>query len=186
MAELVRCRSCGYITGSSHVKDVCPACGVPAKNMLPYTDPVSPKRRRILALDIHPIIDHFPVAFSVSTLVLAFAGLFLRGRPGAYLFDTLITVSLFTPLTVLLSFVSGLMDAKIRFRRVTTPILIRKITLGASFFVLASLMLVLALRPGFPEGGLLVPYLLLNAGAFVCAFFLGLWGKGLLQAELPG
>jgi hypothetical protein len=186
MAQLVRCKSCGYVTGQSRVRDVCPACGVPAKNMLPYTDPVSQKRRRILALDIHPVIDHFSEAFSFSTLVLSFAGLFLRGSLESYLFDTLITMSFFTPLAVLFSFLSGLLDGKVRFRRVTTPILTRKIMLGSFFFVFSSFMLVLALQPGFPDGGLLKIYVVLNIGAFICGFFLGILGRGLMEAELPG
>lgn len=186
MIELVRCRSCGYITRKSRVKDVCPACGVPARNMLPYSDPVSAGRRRFLSLDIHPVLDHFPQAFTVSTLVLSIAGLFLRGRLDTYLFDTLITISLFTPLGVLLSFLTGIMDAKVRFRRITTPILIRKLILAISFFVFSVCMLVLALQPGFPSRGLLEAYVLLNIGAFICSFFLGLLGKGLLEAELPG
>jgi hypothetical protein len=186
MTELVRCKSCGYITGQSRVKDVCPACGVPAKNMLPYTDPVSPKRRRVLALDIHPIIVHFSVAFSFSALVLAIAALFVGGAPGTYVTGALITLSFFMPLVVLLSFISGLVDAKLRFRRVTTPILTRKIILGVTFFVLSVAMLFVALLPAFVLGAFLKIYILLAIGAFVCAFFLGLLGKGLMGAELPG
>jgi hypothetical protein len=186
MAALVRCRSCGFITGQSRVKDVCPACGVPARNMLEYTDPLSVKRRRILTLDIHPVIDHFSEAFSFSVLVLSVAGLFVRGSLDTYLFDTLITMSFFTPLAVLLSFLTGLMDGKIRFRRVTTPILTRKMILGTLFFIFCSFMLVLALQPGFPDGCLLKIYVVLSIGAFLCGFFLGLLGRGLLLAELPG
>ncbi len=186
MAELVRCRSCGFITGRSRVKDVCPACGVPARNMLPYTDPVSPKRRGVLTLDIHPVVVHFSVAFSFSTLVLAIGGLFVRGALDTYLFGTLTTLSFFMPLAVFLAIISGLLDGKVRFRRVATPILTRKIILGASFFVLSAAMLFVALQPGFPQGVLLKIYLPLAIGAFVCAFFLGLLGKGLMGAELPG
>jgi uncharacterized membrane protein len=154
--------------------------------MLPFSDPVSARRRRYLSLDIHPVLDHFPQAFTVSTLVLSIAGLFLRGSYDTYLFDTLITISVFTPLGVLLSFLTGIADAKVRFRRVTTPILVRKLLLAASFFLFSVGMLVLAVRPGFPAHGLLEVYVLLNIGAFVCSFFLGLLGKGLLDAELPG
>jgi len=186
MAELVRCKACGFITSRSQVGNVCPACGVPAKNMLAYTDPVSEKRRRILTLDIHPVIDHFSEAFSFSTLALSVAGLFVHGRLDTYLFDTLITMSFFTPLVVLFSFASGLFDAKTRFRRVTTPILTRKMILGASFFVFSCAMLILALQPDFPGRGLLATYIVFNAGAFVCGFFLGLLGRGLMGAELPG
>jgi peptidoglycan/LPS O-acetylase OafA/YrhL len=186
MAQLVRCKSCGYITRQSRVGDVCPACGVPAKNMLAYTDPVSAKRRRILTLDIHPVVDHFCEAFSVATLVLAVAGLFIRGRLDSYLFDTLITLSFFTPLGVIASFATGMLDGKVRFRRVTTPILIKKMAFGASFFVFSVVMLFVALRPEFPTRTLLEVYLVFNIGAFICAFFLGLLGSGLNEAELPG
>ena len=186
MKELVRCRACGFITAQSRVKGVCPACGVPAKNMLPYTDPVSAKRRRVLALDAHPIIDHFSEGFSVFSLVLACAALFVRGAPETYLIDTIVMLSVFMPLAVLLSFVSGVVDAKLRFRRVTTPIPKRKMILGAVFFVFTLLMLILAIQPGFAGGRLLGLYVVFNAGALVCGFFLGILGKGLLGAELPG
>lgn len=186
MAELVRCRSCGFVTGRSRVGDVCPACGVPAKNMLPYTDPVSAKRRRVLDLDIHPILVHFPIAFSVSALVLAVAGLFIRGDLATYLFDTLITLSFFLPLVALLAIISGFVDAKVRFRRLTTPVLTRKIIFGAFFFVFSAAILLVALQPGFGQGMFLKIYILLGIGAFACALLLGLLGKGLMGAELPG
>jgi hypothetical protein len=186
MAELVRCKACGFITSRSRVGDVCPACGVPATNMLPYTDPVSAKRRKILTLDIHPIIDHFSEAFTVSTLVLAVMALFVHGMLDIFVFDTLIMLSFFIPLAVLLSFSSGLLDAKTRFRRLTTPILTKKIILGTTFFVFSCLMLALALMPDFPEGWLLKAYIVFNVGAFACGFFLGLMGGKLMRAELPG
>ncbi len=186
MAQLVRCKSCGYVTAGSRVKDVCPACGVPAKNMLPYTDPVSEKRRRILVLDIHPVIDHFSVGFSTFTLALAVAVLFIQGVIGRYVLDTLVTVSVLLPLAVLFSFLSGLVDGKVRFRRVTTPVLTKKIFLGTFFFVFSVIMMALALQPQFSSGGLLKIYIILNIGAFICSFFLGLLGRGLLGAELPG
>ncbi len=186
MAQLVRCKSCGFVTRQSRVKDVCPACGVPAKNMLPYTDPVSPKRRRILALDIHPVIDHFSVGFSTFTLALAVAALFITGSLGGYVADTLVTVSVLLPIAVLFSFLSGLVDGKVRFRRVTTPVLVKKIVLGVLFFVFSVSMAVLALQAGFVEGALLKVFIVLNIGAFVCSFFLGRLGSGLLGAEFPG
>jgi len=33
MASLIRCKACGYITKEGKVKDVCPACGVLAKEI---------------------------------------------------------------------------------------------------------------------------------------------------------
>ncbi len=186
MAQLVRCKSCGFITDQSKVKDVCPACGVSAKMMEPYTDPVSEKRGRILKLEMHPIIVHFSIAFCFSTLVLAIAGLFIRGPFSLYLFATLITVTVFSPLVIILSFLSGLLDGKVRFRRVTTPILNKKIILGVLFFVFSSVMLLLAVQPGFSHGDFLTAYIVLNAVSFICSFFLGLLGASLLEAKFPG
>ena len=186
MAKLVRCKSCGFITKPGKVKEVCPACGVPAKMMEPYTDPLSEKRRRILSLDIHPIIDHFSQSFAFSALVLSVAGLFIRGPFVPYVFHTLVTVAVFTPLVVLFSFVSGLLDGKIRFRRVTTPVLKKKIVLGALFFVSSAIMLILALQPGFPGGFLLKAFIGCGVVSFVCSFLLGLFGSSLLGSKLPG
>ena len=43
MANLIRCKACGYVTREGKIKDVCPACGVPAKMFEPYTDPYRKK-----------------------------------------------------------------------------------------------------------------------------------------------
>ena len=75
MGKLVRCKSCGFITRSASVKEVCPACGVPARMMEPYTDPLSEKRRRF-ALDIHPVSE----IQSVYTIFLRYVKIKLTGQ----------------------------------------------------------------------------------------------------------
>ncbi|MCK7505218.1 MAG: hypothetical protein MZV70_14775 [Desulfobacterales bacterium] len=75
MANLMRCKACGFVTDQGNIKDVCPACGVPAKMFEPYTNPVSLKRRKILDLHTHPVLVHFPQAFAltlVSPVLLRF------------------------------------------------------------------------------------------------------------------
>jgi hypothetical protein len=186
MATLVRCKACGFITKSKRVREVCPACGVPAGMMEPYTDPLSEKRRRILGLDAHPIVDHFPQSFGVSALVLSVAVPFVPGALVPYVLYTLVTVAALTPFFVLLSFVTGLVDGKTRFRRVTTPILKRKIALGIVFFVSSTVMAILALRPGFPEGTIPFAFIGCAVVSFVASFFLGLLGSSLLGSKLPG
>ncbi len=79
MAELLRCKSCGYIVEAGRVGEVCPACGVPRKMMEPWKDPLSQRRRFLLGLDLHPIVDHFSVSFSACAVVVA---LFLLLFPG--------------------------------------------------------------------------------------------------------
>jgi len=54
LTELMRCRSCGYVTEARRVGGVCPACGVPRKMMEPWKDSVSEQRRLFLWLDVHP------------------------------------------------------------------------------------------------------------------------------------
>jgi len=71
MANLMRCKACGYVTDQGNIKDVCPACGVPAKMFEPYNHPVSLKRRRILDLHTHPVMVHFPQAFALTLFILS-------------------------------------------------------------------------------------------------------------------
>ncbi len=76
MAELVRCKACGDVAVSDKIKEVCPACGVPAKMFAPFNSPISLKRRRILDLHTHPVMVHFPQdSAQVMTLFCACLGL---------------------------------------------------------------------------------------------------------------
>ena len=77
MANLIRCKACGFVTDQGKIKDVCPACGVPAKMFEPYTHPVSLKRRRILDLHTHPVMVHFPQAFALTLFLLSFCAFFV-------------------------------------------------------------------------------------------------------------
>jgi ribosomal protein L37E len=172
MAQLVRCRSCGYIIYESRVGDVCPACGVPRKMLEPWNDPISPKRRGILDLGIHPIILHFAISFTAGGLALSlflivFPSLFHGTAAGAA--RVLISV---LPLILIATFVSGRVDGKIRFKKAKSPLLRRKT------------VITLLLGPSvqwvpFVDAGLL-------ACGLACAFLLGRMGHGLLGALFPG
>ena len=186
MAELMRCKSCGYVTEAARLGEVCPACGVPRKMMESWKDPVSEKRRMFLGLDIHPIVDHFSVSFAASAFVLAlfvliFPSLFrqtatgvLRGFIGIL------------PLAVIASFVTGLFDAKVRFRRTTTPLLTRKKVLGLIFFLSTAAAAVITFVAGPYETWVRILDAVLLANAVLCAAGLGRIGKGLLEAIFPG
>ena len=133
MANLIRCKACGYVTCEGKIKDVCPACGVPAKMFEPYTDPVSQKRRLILGLHIHPIMVHFPQAFTVTLFLLAVLSYFTPPAIKESLFVSIKVISFFLPYFIILSLLTGLFDGKIRFRKLTTPFLKRKIIIGLLF-----------------------------------------------------
>jgi uncharacterized membrane protein len=186
MAELMRCKSCGYVAEAGAVGDVCPACGVPRKMMEPWKDPVSEKRRLLLSFDIHPIVVHFSVsfvasAFVLSLFVLVFPGLFRETVAGI-----LRALEGVLPLAVIASFVTGLFDGTIRFRRTTTPLLKRKQLFGLVFFVTTAAAAVFSFAVGPYETWVRVADALLLAGGVASAAGLGRIGSRLLPALFPG
>lgn len=186
MAGLIKCKSCGYVTEEGKIHDVCPACGVPAKMFEPFADPVSPQRRMILKMDIHPIMVHFTVAFTFSLLLLTAGAFFIKGRLLDDIFITAKVIAFFLPITAVLSFAAGLFDGKIRFRKVTTPLLKAKIAASIVFFLLSIAYFLLLLKFGFsglPGLGIMTGVISAALGHVV---FLALIGTSLLEAKFPG
>jgi len=186
MAELLRCKSCGYVVEAGRVGEVCPACGVPRKMMEPWKDPVSARRRFLLGLDLHPIVDHFSVSFATCAAVVA---VFVLLFPGFFRQPWLDVMRVFVgvlPLAVIASYVSGLYDGRLRFRRTSTPVLRFKKLVGILFFVFAATAAVVTFA--FDLGGAWVRAVIfvLEAAAVGCAFVLGRTGKDLLNALFPG
>ena len=186
MANLIRCKACGYVTKEGKVKDICPACGVEAKMFEPYTDPVSEKRRIILGLHIHPIIVHFPQAFAITLFLLAVLSYFAPTAIREMLFNSIQVISFLLPFFVALSIITGLFDGKIRFRKVTTPFLKKKIILGVLLLIISIALAFVA----FP-GRLTAPpireyFILLTVIAVACGAGLGLLGGHLMEAKFPG
>lgn len=167
--------------------EVCPACGVPAKMFEPYAERISEKRLKILKMDIHPIIVHLPQAFAAFLVILA-AALYIPFSVPLHtmLHDTVVVLAAALPFTVLAAFGAGLIDAKIRFRRVTTPILKRKILAGTLFFVFSAIAAALALLTGIGGGFALAAFLSLQVLSLQCGAMLGLWGSTLTNAAFPG
>lgn len=135
MKNYVRCRVCGFIMEEADLKDVCPACGVPKTAFVEHKFTIKEKRLQLLNLHLHPISVHFPEAiavFLVGFLLLSFI------TPD-YMSNNLLIVnkvlSIFFPLTVLLAFIAGIYDAKIRFKKLSPPYLKVKIYLGIGLFI---------------------------------------------------
>jgi uncharacterized membrane protein len=186
MAELMRCKSCGYVTEANRVGDVCPACGVPRKMMEPWKDPVSERRRLLLWFDIHPIVVHFSVAFVASAFVLALFVLIFPSFFRETATSILVVLVGVLPLAVIASFLSGLFDGTIRFRRTTTPLLKRKQLVGVAFFLCTAAAAVLTFAAGPYETWVRIADAALLAVGVVCATGLGRIGRGLLSALFPG
>jgi len=186
MPEMVICKSCGFIMEKGKLRDTCPACGVPAKMFLPHDERISPQRNKLLKLDMHPILVHFPQAFTTTIFFLSLAGAALHGPLSSILDATVLTLGVLLPFTIALSFASGLFDGKIRFRKVKTPLLQKKMALGAIFFLLgcAIFACVKMLPITAPAHFLLIAGL--SAPALGCAAGLGRIGTSLLNARFPG
>jgi len=167
--------------------DMCPACGVPAKQFEPYVERISEKRLKLMKMDIHPIVVHMPQAFA-ALLVLLSIILLITGTGIAHtlMHDTAVVLALILPFTVLAAFCAGIFDAKLRFRRVTTPILKRKMLAGISFFVCAAAAAVLVLIAGIDGTFPLVIFLVLQVMGLGFGAVLGLMGSTLLNAAFPG
>ena len=183
----VRCKSCGYVMEASKLGDLCPACGVKRIMFEPDTDRISEKRRAVLNSHIHPIIVHFPQAFSVTILVAAAAVLIVGiGRLQSDILGTLRVLMVAMPFVVIAGLFSGLFDGKIRFRKVTTPILRVKIAVGIALFVLANIGATISITTLFGPATMRIVAVALGLSYTICTAVLGKLGAGLTSAKFPG
>ena len=186
MANLIRCKACGYVTVEGKIKDVCPACGVPAKMFEPYTDPVSEKKRRMLNLHIHPIMVHFPQAFAVTIFLLALLSYIASPAIKNALIISIQVISFLLPYFIILALLTGLLDGKIRFRKLTTPFLTRKIIIGVIFLNVSLGLAYLAFSGGLPVSPIREYFLMLAIIAVACGTGLGIIGGKMMEAKFPG
>jgi hypothetical protein len=186
MRQYVVCKACGYIMEARKLGELCPACGVPAKAFEPYTERISEKRKRILDLHIHPIVVHLPQAITPMLILLALALAFLaEGRVRTALLDTTRVLSVFLPFSVVLAFAAGVYDGTLRFHKVTTPLLIRKMAVGAIFLAASLAAGFLALYTDLDALAVAL-FALIQLVALVAAVILGYTGFGLLSSRFPG
>lgn len=187
MKKLIRCKACGYIMAEEKLGDKCPACGVPRDMFEPYTDPMAESRRRIISFHLHPIAVHFPTSFAVAVLVFTIAIFFFSGPAEELLICTTKVMALFLPLLVLIAFLVGLIDGKIRFRRLGhSHILKTKMLWGSLFFVLAVALALLLWLGGLGSTLLISVAVALAAGGVACSVVLALLGMQILNAAFPG
>jgi len=181
MKELVRCKPCGYVMEAGKLKDVCPACGMPAKVFEPYRERVALNRLFVLSLDLHPIAIHLSQTFVILIPVMI---LLLKIVPDFQydMFSQVLKFSIFIfPISLIAAIATGVLDGLYRFRTLSPPILRLKIILSSIIIVLAGALYFVA-RNG--DYGLLTT--LLSLGCLFCAVRLGLLGKKLLNVILPG
>lgn len=181
----VKCSVCGYVMGGDFPGEECPVCGALKAAFEPYIDRVSPKRRKFLNLHLHSIVVHFPQAFSVFMLFSAVMLLVLKDPLKTEFFATLKVLSIFLPLSVVAGIVSGVMDARIRFKRLSTIILKRKIT-AAVFFLVFSIGVFVIMNCIDSLASWHLVLIGLNGLCALSSVFLGHNGGHLVGMETPG
>lgn len=181
MKELVRCKPCGYVMEAGKLKDVCPACGMPAKAFEPYRERVALNRLFVLSLDLHPIAIHLSQTFVILIPALILLTKLIPGFQNE-MFNHVIIFSLYVfPLTLVAAISTGVLDGLFRFRTLTPPILRLKIILSSIIIVLSVLLFLSA-----KNGDYGIATIILSLGCLFCAVRLGLLGKKLLNVILPG
>lgn len=181
MKELVRCKPCGYVMEAGKLKDVCPACGMPAKAFEPYRERVALNRLFVLSLDLHPIAIHLSQTFVILIPVLIFLTKIFPGFQADMVNHVIIFSVYIFPLTLVAAISTGVLDGLFRFRTLTPPILRLKIILSSIIIILAVLLFFSS-----KNGKYGIITIILSLGCLFCAVRLGLLGKKLLNVILPG
>ncbi|UCE12877.1 MAG: hypothetical protein JSV04_11875 [Candidatus Heimdallarchaeota archaeon] len=177
------CRVCGYVRPVGK-GGRCQACGVRDTAFVPFQHKASFNRRLFLKLDVHPVAVHFTITYTAVTALLFFLLLFideLLGVPLQGILDLQIT---FLPLLIASGGITGLIDGKIRFRKIKTPYLYRKIVLGCILLVTSVILLGLHILSQGDTSFLLIEALLISV-AFILASYLGWIGAELICPIVP-
>jgi rubredoxin len=186
MKKYVRCKACGYIMEEGKLGDKCPACGAPKAAFEPYNDPMSPRRRNLLKLELHPVAVHFPISLTVAVLVFLIITAFLSGRAHAMLIDTVKILVLLLPPLVIMSAVVGIIDGKTRFRKIKNSIILKRKIIGACIlFAVLTAQTVIIWTSGFSDISIGISAAL-AAIAIGVIVYLALLGTSLMEAAFPG
>jgi hypothetical protein len=108
---------------------VCPACGARERAFLPYEHKASEQRRMFLKLDVHPVSVHFTISYIAVIALLYIISIFSSEILGISIEGTRDLQIIFFPLLVIGGGITGIIDGKVRFSRLSTPYLQRKIIL---------------------------------------------------------
>ncbi len=181
MKELVRCRPCGYVMEKDKLGDVCPACGLTHKVFEPYREKVSLNRLFVLNLDLHPIAIHLSQTFMALIPLLLLNQIIF---PNFYYEQSAIVIHfciVLLPLTMLLAFITGIIDGITRFKSLKPPLLRNKIIFGVLIIGVSMALFFMKDIQGQKAW-----FLLISLVGLAFAVILGLIGKRLLTVILPG
>lgn len=186
MKKIYKCRVCGYVLEREEPPEICPACGVKGKIFEEYEPPISPKRRKLLNLYIHAIMVHFPIAFVFSTFLLSLL-ISLNIFEETTLFTDMRDVIIWVlPFAALLATAAGLYDGKLRFKRINTPYLKKKLILAVFFIFFSVLVLVIQEFFALDKSTINIIVLIFSFVISGFAVLLGFIGGKLLAAKVRG
>ncbi len=185
MKTFIRCKVCGFIMDENHLKDLCPACGLPKTVFEPYTKKISPKRKFMIDQHFHPISVHFPQVFIVVIMLLLPLS-FWVAEPLRQDFLSAAKLSILAlPFSVLLGFITGLLDGKIRFKKLTTPLLINKAIAGIILQLLSIAIFTLYVINGLTQMNI-ITLTALSVLSAICSIYLGRVGSTMFDSIMPG
>ena len=186
MKKIYKCRVCGYVIEREDPPDICPACGVKGKIFEEYEPGISKKRRKILELYIHPILVHFPIAFVFSMLLISLLlCLHVFDEPSVFMAMQGVIIWIL-PFAAFLATLAGMYDGKLRFKRMNTPHLKKKLVLAGGFILISVLLLVIQEFFAFDKSAYNVIFLIFSLIISVIAVLLGLIGGKLLYSKVRG
>ncbi len=184
MKEYLKCKACGFIMDKDGAPEICPACGVSKKVFEDYKYNISPRRKLIMDLDIHPIMLHLPQAITALIPTFGFFSLLTDASWGIKFLYSVELITYLLPLTVLVTILSGMIDGKNRFKKLGTPALKKKIILGTILLIITSIMPYLVFSMGIKDA--LFPIIGLSLIAIANEALLSKIGIKLITAYLPG
>jgi hypothetical protein len=190
MKDKVRCKACGFILDKDALGEVCPACGVKREFFEPWEEPkIGDLRRKLLDMHLHPIIVHIPNSLAPLLFLMALVYPLIPAEwQRGILWPSIQLFSWLFPLAALGGYLSGLFDAKVRYKTVSAPLLLKKAWLGILFFIASLVCAVLVSVSDFGSAGLgtWIAYVVGAAIALFCASVLGHWGSPLVVGVMPG
>ncbi len=177
------CRVCGYVRPVGK-GGRCPACGVRDTAFVPFQHKASLNRRLFLKLDVHPVAVHFTITYTAVSALLFFLLLFVDELLGVRIQGILDLQITFLPLLIVSGGITGLIDGKMRFRKIKTPYLLRKIVLGCCLLATTVILLILHIISQGDDSFLLIEALLILL-AFILSSYLGWIGAELICPIVP-
>lgn len=177
--KYIICRVCGYIETADKMDEACPACGFPKTVWMEYKPrKLSPQRKRLLDLHLHPIAVHFPIAATAMTLGLTFLAMIVPYNLSYRLFDMVTLACMILPILVIIGGISGIIGSKMRYKTVTAPLLKIKIYVSIIYLIISLIQAYMAYSTGVGPGNAYIMIILGILGS-IAAGYLGKKGSHL-------